>query len=197
MEVKEGDKVNVASIGTTRIGVVLEIDDVRERVRVQWVTGGRKVYVERDRILGVVRSAEEREAIRARLRERDAEERTKIPETLPPPPPRPSARFGEGLRAVPKPLKPARSERYLAFVRAKSCCSCKAAGPSDPHHFGGRGMGQKTDDFRTVPLCRFCHDQWHQRAVLPKMDEKTSRVFMLQKQVDLLVEFLRCELAES
>ena len=55
-------------------------------------------------------------------------------------------------------------------------------------------MGQKTDDLRTVPLCRICHDNFHRMGVLPAMDKSTTKVVILAKQVDLLVEFLRCEL---
>lgn len=84
---------------------------------------------------------------------------------------------------------PVRHERYLAFVRSKPCCFCFAPAPSDPHHFGPRGMGTKTDDLRVVPLCRRCHDQWHSLAqVLPKSHAETVERFY-SKQVDLLVEF--------
>ncbi len=67
-----------------------------------------------------------------------------------------------------------------------------AAGPSDPHHYGtGGGMGQKTDDYRTVPLCRRCHDHFHDHRELPGMGVATTRVFLLQRQVDLLVAWAR------
>jgi len=57
--------------------------------------------------------------------------------------------------------KPARAPHYLAFVRQLPCCVCGSPEPNDPHHWGPRGMGSKTDDFRTVPLCRRCHDRIH------------------------------------
>ncbi len=95
------------------------------------------------------------------------------------------------LRPVPKPPKPSRSRDYLAFVRDHACSSCRAPGPSDPHHYGGRGMGQKTDDHRTVALCRTCHDHFHDHARLPGMDSATTKVLLLQRQVDLLVEWAR------
>lgn len=59
---------------------------------------------------------------------------------------------------------PWRSPEYLAFVRAKPCCVCGKPGPSEAHHWGGkgsRGTGQKCSDAFTAPLCRAHHDQWH------------------------------------
>ena len=59
---------------------------------------------------------------------------------------------------------PWRSRAYLDTVRAKPCCVCGADGPSDPHHIGplgSHGMGQQCADYYTVPLCRRCHDAWH------------------------------------
>jgi hypothetical protein len=197
MEVKEGDHVRVAAIGTTKLADVIEV--LSTKVRVRLVANKRAIWVATDRVLEVLTSPEQRETKRAKIRDRDAAARREIPPTLPPPAfDRLAPRFEpDGPRAVPKPRAPVRSDRYLDFVRAKPCCSCHAPAPSDPHHFGGRGMGQKTDDFRTVPLCRFCHTEWHTRGVLPKMDSKTSRAYMHGKQVDLLVEFLRCELEGS
>jgi len=92
----------------------------------------------------------------------------------------------------PKPPAPARSEPYLRFVRQQPCCACSAPGPSDPHHFGRRGMGQKTDDYRTVPLCRRCHDRWHAEHVVEgdsTRAETTER--FLREQVRLLVAWIR------
>ncbi len=99
------------------------------------------------------------------------------------------------LQAVPKPLKPARSRVYLVFIREKACCHCRANGPSDPHHYGARGTGQKTDDFRCVPLCRKCHDHFHDHGTLPGMNKAATRVFFLAKQVDYLIEYHRKDTA--
>lgn len=60
-------------------------------------------------------------------------------------------------RAVAKPTKPARSLAYREWVKRQACCNCFAQGPSDPHHEGPHGLGQKTSDFNCVPLCRTCH----------------------------------------
>lgn len=85
---------------------------------------------------------------------------------------------------------PARHPLYLAYVRAKPCCHCSAPGPSDPHHFGVRGTGQKTDDFRTVPLCRKCHGHYHATGALPRLDSEDTITFLAQMQVDLLVRWV-------
>jgi len=97
------------------------------------------------------------------------------------------------FRPQPKPLPPSRSRRYLDYVRGLPCCSCGHPSPSDPHHFGPRGLGQKTDDTRTVPLCRACHDTFHRGGSLPGQDKLSTRLYILQKQVDLLVQFVRRE----
>ena len=53
--------------------------------------------------------------------------------------------------AVPRPRSRFRSPAYLAEVRARPCCNCGAAGPSDPHHAGQHGVGQKADDYTAIP----------------------------------------------
>ncbi len=92
--------------------------------------------------------------------------------------------------AVPKPRTPRRSEAHLARVRAMPCCVCSAPAPSDPHHFGPRGMGQKTSDFRVVPLCRVHHDEWHAKHACAPYDRAETTELFLRKQVDVLVEIL-------
>lgn len=125
---------------------------------------------------------------------RAAEARPAIP---PPPSPRPSARVRRTyvgpveLKAQPKPQGPYRSDPYLDFVRAHRCVGCRRAGPNDPHHFGPRGLGQKTDDTRTVPLCRECHARFHQDRKLPALDVIATRIAILACQVDLLTEYQR------
>lgn len=54
------------------------------------------------------------------------------------------------------------SERHLALIRVLPCCVCHKVAPSDPHHLktgtGERGMGLRSTDKWTVPLCRGDHD---------------------------------------
>jgi hypothetical protein len=54
--------------------------------------------------------------------------------------------------------------QYKAAVRALPCCACGVVPPDgcDPHHTTvGRGLGKKSSDFETIPMCRGCHDDFH------------------------------------
>lgn len=91
---------------------------------------------------------------------------------------------------------PSRDAKYLAFVRACSCCACGAPGPSDAHHWAlrgrsGGGMAMKADDLRTVPLCRRCHDHYHSTGHVPESTTITTRILFLAKQTDLLVKWIK------
>jgi hypothetical protein len=59
------------------------------------------------------------------------------------------------------------SEAHLACIRQLPCCCClRMDRKSDPHHLlsaGERAFGQKATDRLTVPLCRFHHDELHQK----------------------------------
>ncbi len=90
------------------------------------------------------------------------------------------------VRPHPKPSKPSRSRSYLAFVRPLPCCHCHASGPSDPHHWGERGVGQKAADFSCVPLCRVCHDFFTDKNHLPGLSIKETHILFLRTQVALL-----------
>jgi hypothetical protein len=105
---------------------------------------------------------------------------------------RPSTTEPAPLRAVPRPPKPARSRRYLAFVKQHVCCACKRPErPVDPHHWAPhRGMSQVVSDFRAVPLCRPCHDHFHDKSNLPELDARTTRELFTAAQVELMDEFL-------
>jgi hypothetical protein len=85
---------------------------------------------------------------------------------------------------------PARNEAYLAYVRAKPCAGCAAPGPSDPHHYGLRGVAQKASDYQTTPLCRRCHDSFHDTRELPGRNVAETRGDLLAAQVALLVRWI-------
>jgi len=85
--------------------------------------------------------------------------------------------------------KPIRLEGFLAFVRVRACMFCQAPGPSDPHHYGPRGLGQKTDDLRTVPLCRRCHDHFHAAGYVAPFTKAETVERILREQVQLLVDW--------
>lgn len=70
-------------------------------------------------------------------------------------------------------MKVLRSNDYINWIRTLPCIVCTMAVGyipsmefrSDPHHIplkGHGGMGIKTDDNRTIPLCRFHHELYHQ-----------------------------------
>jgi hypothetical protein len=85
-----------------------------------------------------------------------------------------------------RPQGPASATHYLTFVRGLPCAFCQRPGPSEPHHFGRRGVGQKTDDYRTVPACRTCHDAKHDKVLDP-----VTRLRVMQALVDTLVLYMR------
>jgi hypothetical protein len=102
-------------------------------------------------------------------------------------------------RAQPKPPAPRRSKSYLAFVRKLDCCNCGTPGPSDPHHEGKRGVGQKTSDMLVVPLCRRCHSIYTDENQLPRcvdgkdrgrFDREGSLTIMHGAQANLLTMVL-------
>lgn len=84
-----------------------------------------------------------------------------------------------------------RSPAYLTFVRARPCCSCGAAGYSDASHHGRRPMGRKTDDFRTIPLCRVEHDRYHATACIGQRDPEQTKAFINEQLVELFGEFMK------
>lgn len=95
------------------------------------------------------------------------------------------------LTATPKGPTAIRSEIYLDFVRSQPCMWCGALAPSDPDHVGPHGLGQKTDDLRTVPACRECHGQRHDKGRVRPHNKLQTTLLIYQKQVDLLVQFFR------
>lgn len=49
---------------------------------------------------------------------------------------------------------------YLAYIRKKACVICGKS-PCEPHHFGRSGVGKKSHDYETVPLCTAHHRIFH------------------------------------
>lgn len=94
-------------------------------------------------------------------------------------------------RAVEKAQSPIACPAYLAWVRGMSCCRCNAPAPSDPHHEGRRGVGQKVHDTMTVPLCRSCHRQYTDTNRLPGLSAEDSKTKLQMVQRELLIMVLR------
>lgn len=86
---------------------------------------------------------------------------------------RPRGAAGPAVKRVePKKIRkargPARSSPFLAFVRTQPCLVPGCREPSEAHHWGRRGMGQKCADWESVPLCHFHHVEcWHLSRRLP------------------------------
>jgi len=84
------------------------------------------------------------------------------------------------------------SINFLAYVRTLPCCNCQTTSPSDPHHEGRRGVGQKAHDVLAVPLCRPCHSIYTDTNCLPdpqaKLRSREQSLHILQTtQRDLLL----------
>jgi hypothetical protein len=52
---------------------------------------------------------------------------------------------------------PVLDEAYKRFIRTLPCCVCGSTRRIEAAHFGPRGLGQKSSDRYTLPLCRRCH----------------------------------------
>lgn len=59
------------------------------------------------------------------------------------------------MRPQPK-VKYVRSEGYLEFIREFPCIVCERS-PVEAAHSGAHGLGIKTDDNRTLPICADHH----------------------------------------
>lgn len=54
---------------------------------------------------------------------------------------------------------------YKRRVRALRCAACGCAPPCEANHVTfGRGVGQRSSDFKTFPLCTQCHREWTDHA---------------------------------
>ena len=70
--------------------------------------------------------------------------------------------------ANPRPHKPRPKretcEKHLRFVRSLPCCLCRRSVNVEPHHLlrgVSRGIGRKSDDRHTIPLCDVHHHAIH------------------------------------
>ena len=88
-----------------------------------------------------------------------------------------------------------RSDAYLAFVRARDCMHCFLPGPSEAHHYHptNKGTGLKPSDCHVAPLCRTCHQHWHDRGTLPGLTPEVSRQDFIREQWRLMAEWIERE----
>lgn len=72
--------------------------------------------------------------------------------------------------------------KHLKRVRALPCCSCGAPPPSQAHHRTGAGMGLRSNDMATMPLCVWCHGAFHSLSGPFKgFDKATRRAWEAEK----------------
>ncbi|UIM99580.1 DUF968 domain-containing protein [Yersinia ruckeri] len=77
------------------------------------------------------------------------------------------------------------SRSYLQWVKSQPCSGCGNQA-DDPHHIIGHGqggMGTKSHDFFTIPLCRRCHDGLH-RDLRTWERQHGSQIVLLFKFID-------------
>src|SRR5579862_6480900 len=62
-------------------------------------------------------------------------------------------------------MKPARSPKYLAWIRTQPCLVCRSKRAVEASHTGPHGISQKSPDSSAVPLCARHHrtgnDSYH------------------------------------
>lgn len=97
--------------------------------------------------------------------------------------------------AVPKPRKPVECERFKRWVKTHPCCNprCQRPAPSDPHHFGKRGISQLVDDLRCVPACRGCHTAVTNSEPLPGLTAWETKLLFLEQNVTLIIAWFTRE----
>lgn len=65
---------------------------------------------------------------------------------------------------------PIRSTKYLKWIRTLPCAAAgnsRCEGHVEASHHGPRGMSQKTDDYRVLPLCwQHHHAEWGAKGTL-------------------------------
>lgn len=103
------------------------------------------------------------------------------------------------LRPVPKPPKPLRDAAYMKWVRDEHACCIRGCGApaTEAHHHGPRGMGQKTDDYRVLPMCARCHREFHDTGTVDGMPRDEFDAFAARWQAGLLFDYLRISESEG
>lgn len=63
---------------------------------------------------------------------------------------------------VPADSRPVEDPLYLKWIRSLPCSVPGCRWRAEPHHTGIRGLSQKADDRRAIPLCRAHHEECEQ-----------------------------------
>ena len=86
------------------------------------------------------------------------------------------------------------SLEFIEFIRnQRFCCVCLKKGEVEPHHLKAVGMGMNRkkpmkEHFSAVPVCRFCHIDYHQIGM--KEFEKKHKQNMYYTNHVYLVKFI-------
>lgn len=87
---------------------------------------------------------------------------------------------------------PDRDKKYMSFVREHACCGCSKSDKITVHHWAPKrykAMGRKVSDYRTVPLCPICHQDYHMKGAVGSLSILETQTHFLEVQVRLLVEW--------
>lgn len=74
------------------------------------------------------------------------------------------------------------SEKYLRWVKSQPCCICNSIA-DDAHHLIGHGqggIGTKSHDLFTIPLCRIHHDELHKDKTEWEREHGSQLVLLFQ-----------------
>ena len=163
MTLEVGIPVRVKRMRGAQTAIVVR--DYGDTVRVRFVATGKERTVDRERLVGG----------------RAGPVLPKLARTARKPAPREPTR--------PRFKAPSSDDpKYLEHVRARACCICMAPPPNDPHHFGVR-VRLKTDDRRTVPICRKHHDEWHALGRCASFSRAETEREFYRAQVDALLAY--------
>ncbi len=64
---------------------------------------------------------------------------------------------------------------YTDWVHRQPCHQCKRQAGCDAHHRTGAGMGLRSHDHASFPLCRWCHTAFHAGSGPFKWFDKAGR----------------------
>ena len=92
-------------------------------------------------------------------------------------------------------MKPERivNEDLLAGVRMQPCTACNKRPPSDAHHVKHQGAGGGDTEDNVMPLCRFCHQDWHALGAgrMIKRNPSVGEWLVKYKRMDIIARAAR------
>ena len=96
------------------------------------------------------------------------------------------------LAAVSK-SPPARSSRYLAWIREQPCAWSGVRGVEASHHprEGHASVSAKCSDYRTLPLAPEVHREWHDRGAIGGMTPEQTRAWVETEINEHLARYVR------